>query len=53
VVGCSSKENALCHPQPKPPAPQAWAMIPPSNYLQVLDEAFSVSWVESSATKQH
>ena len=21
VVGCSSKENALCHPQPKPPAP--------------------------------
>ncbi|WP_400168652.1 lysis system o-spanin lipoprotein Rz1 [Escherichia coli] len=31
VVGCSSKENALCHPQPKPPAPPAWAMMPPSN----------------------
>ncbi|WP_338918781.1 lysis system o-spanin lipoprotein Rz1 [Escherichia coli] len=34
VVGCSSKENALCHPQPKPPAPPAWAMMPPSNSLR-------------------
>ncbi|MEK8963729.1 lysis system o-spanin lipoprotein Rz1 [Escherichia coli] len=42
VVGCSSKENALCHPQPKPPAPPAWAMMPPSNSLQLLDETFSV-----------
>lgn len=40
VVGCSSKENALCHPQPKLPAPPAWAMMPPSNSLQLLDETF-------------
>ncbi|EAV8601401.1 hypothetical protein FEN33_24125, partial [Salmonella enterica] len=48
-----SKENALCHPQPKPPAPPAWAMMPPSNSLQLLDETFSVSGTESSVTKQH
>ncbi|MCV4615625.1 Rz1 family lipoprotein, partial [Escherichia coli] len=36
VVGCSSNENALCHPQPKPPAPLTWAMMPPSNSLQLL-----------------
>lgn len=53
VAGCSSKENALCQPQPKPPAPPAWAMMPPSNSLQLLDETFSVSDPESSATKQH
>ncbi len=40
-------------PQPKPPAPPAWAMMPPSNSLQLLDETFSVSGTESSATKQH
>ncbi|WP_252964040.1 lysis system o-spanin lipoprotein Rz1, partial [Shigella sonnei] len=33
----------MCHPQPKPPAPPAWAMMPPSNSLQLLDETFSVS----------
>ncbi|EEU2031467.1 hypothetical protein E3Y82_005011 [Escherichia coli] len=56
AVGCSSKENALCHPQPKPPAPPpppAWAMMPPSNSLRLLDETFSVSETESSETKQH
>ena len=56
VAGCSSKENALCHPQtkpPAPPAPPAWAMMPPSNSLQLLDETFSVSGTELSATKQH
>ncbi|EEU9469000.1 hypothetical protein GVS35_22825 [Escherichia coli] len=53
VAGCSSKENALSHPQPKPPAPPAWAMMPPSNSLQLLDETFSVSGTELSATKQH
>lgn len=35
-----------------PPAPPAWAMMPPSNSLQLLDETFSVSEPESSATKQ-
>ncbi|EHB0888083.1 hypothetical protein JY374_004159, partial [Shigella flexneri] len=40
-------------PQPKPPAPPAWAMMPPSNSLQLLDETFSVSGTESSATRQH
>ncbi|EFH3428565.1 hypothetical protein GRO86_13710 [Escherichia coli] len=53
VVGCSSKASAQCQPQPKPPAPPAWAMMPPSNSLQLLDETFSVSGPESSATKQH
>ena len=46
------KGKCLCHPQPKPPAPPAWAMMPPSNSLQLLDETFSVSGPESSATKQ-
>lgn len=36
----------------QPPAPPAWAMMPPSNSLQLLDETFSVSDPESSATKQ-
>ena len=47
------KGKCLCHPQPKPPAPPAWAMMPPSNSLQLLDETFSVSGTELSATKQH
>ncbi|EDH9955812.1 hypothetical protein CGB24_14635 [Salmonella enterica subsp. enterica serovar Mbandaka] len=53
VVGCSSKANVLCHPQPKPPAPAAWAMLPPSNSLQVLDKTFSISAPESSATRKN
>lgn len=52
VVGCSSKASVQCQAQPKPPAPPAWAMMPPSNSLQLLDETFSVSGPESSATKQ-
>ena len=47
------KGKCPCHPQPKPPAPPAWAMMPPSNSLQLLDETFSVSDPESSATKHH
>ena len=47
------KEGLYGHPQPKPPAPPAWAMMPPSNSLQLLDETFSVSGTELSATKQH
>jgi prophage endopeptidase len=31
VAGCSSKAAVQCQPQPKPPAPPAWAMMPPSN----------------------
>ncbi|HFN6537541.1 TPA: lysis system o-spanin lipoprotein Rz1 [Citrobacter freundii] len=53
VVGCSSKESVQCLPQPKPPAPPAWAMMPPSNSLQLLDETFSVSEQELSVTKHH
>ncbi|HBZ8706031.1 TPA: hypothetical protein MNF94_002990 [Citrobacter freundii] len=53
VAGCSSKESVQCLPQPKPPAPPAWAMMPPSNSLQLLDETFLVSEMGSSATKQH
>ncbi|HHH3144252.1 TPA: Rz1 family lipoprotein [Citrobacter freundii] len=51
VVGCSSKENVQCQPQPKPPATPAWAMMPPSNSLKLLDETFSVSDPVSSVTK--
>ncbi|EFO1559768.1 lysis protein [Escherichia coli] len=47
------KGKCPVQPQPKPPAPPAWAMMPPSNSLQLLDETFSVSGTESSATKQH
>ncbi|ECY3261508.1 TPA: Rz1 family lipoprotein [Salmonella enterica subsp. enterica serovar Saintpaul] len=53
VVGCSSKADVQCQPRTHPPAPAAWAMLPPSNSLQLLDETFSVSEMESSATKQH
>ncbi|QKN82081.1 lysis system o-spanin lipoprotein Rz1 [Scandinavium goeteborgense] len=52
VGGCSSKAIVQCQPIPKPPAPPAWAMMSPSNSLQLLDETFSVSGPESSATKQ-
>ncbi|EMB4692648.1 Rz1 family lipoprotein [Citrobacter farmeri] len=53
VVGCASKESVQCLQQPKPPAPPAWTMMPPSNSLQLLDETFSVSEKESLTTKQH
>ncbi len=46
--------NATCQaPCVKPPPPPAWAMMPASNSLQLLDETFSVSETESSATRQH
>ncbi|MCY1150699.1 Rz1 family lipoprotein [Enterobacter asburiae] len=51
AVGCSSKAAVQCQPQPKPPSPPAWAMMPPSNSLTLLDETFSVSAPESSVTK--
>ncbi|MBY7249222.1 lysis system o-spanin lipoprotein Rz1 [Enterobacter roggenkampii] len=51
VAGCSSKESVQCQPQPRP-APPAWAMMPPSNSLTLLDETFSVSDPESSKTNQ-
>ncbi|WP_050747901.1 Rz1 family lipoprotein [Sodalis glossinidius] len=34
------------------PAPAAWAIQEPSNSLKLLDETFSLSDLESSATKQ-
>ncbi|KMJ80988.1 hypothetical protein ABT87_11820 [Salmonella enterica subsp. enterica serovar Typhimurium] len=37
VAGCASKGDVQCPPGPKPPVPAAWAMLPPSNSLQVLD----------------
>nr|WP_318013138.1 lysis system o-spanin lipoprotein Rz1 [Pectobacterium versatile] len=52
VAGCSSKASVQCQPQPKPPAPPAWAMMPPSNSLMLLDETFSVSEPESKAIGQ-
>ncbi|HAE3617528.1 TPA_asm: hypothetical protein G3976_004624, partial [Salmonella enterica subsp. enterica serovar Oranienburg] len=41
VAGCASKGDVQCPPRPKPPAPAAWAMLPPSNSLQLLDKTFS------------
>lgn len=38
VAGCASKDDVQCPPRPKPPAPAAWAMLPPSNSLRVLDK---------------
>ncbi|MCA5622862.1 Rz1 family lipoprotein, partial [Salmonella enterica] len=40
-----SKDAVQCQPQPqpKPPVPAAWAMLPPSNSLQLLDKTFSIS----------
>ncbi len=50
-----SKDAVQCQPQPqpKPPVPAAWAMLPPSNSLQVLDKTFSISAPESSATRKN
>ncbi|EDJ8985725.1 hypothetical protein GFI10_16360 [Salmonella enterica subsp. diarizonae] len=52
VAGCASKGAVQCQPQPKPPAPAAWAMLPPSNSLLLLDETFSVSEPELSTTRK-
>ncbi|EOB3402788.1 lysis system o-spanin lipoprotein Rz1, partial [Salmonella enterica] len=41
MAGCASKDTVQCPPVPHPPAPAAWAMLPPSNSLQVLDKTFS------------
>ncbi|EOY0513833.1 lysis system o-spanin lipoprotein Rz1, partial [Salmonella enterica] len=38
-----SKDAVQCQPQPKPPVPAAWAMLPPSNSLTLLDKTFSIS----------
>ncbi|EBO9788425.1 hypothetical protein S829_13225 [Salmonella enterica] len=35
------------------PAPAAWAMLPPSNSLRVLDKTFSISAPGSSATRKN
>ncbi|EKJ3829559.1 Rz1 family lipoprotein, partial [Salmonella enterica] len=43
VAGCVSKDAVQCQPQPKPPVPAAWAMLPPSNSLTLLDKTFSIS----------
>ncbi|MCV2911776.1 Rz1 family lipoprotein [Escherichia coli] len=52
VSACGSTPPAPV-PCVKPPAPPAWIMMPPSNSLRLLDETFSVSETESSATRQH
>ncbi|EFC2364545.1 TPA: lysis system o-spanin lipoprotein Rz1 [Escherichia coli] len=52
VSACGSTSPVLA-PCVKPPPPPAWAMMPASNSLQLLDETFSVSETESSATRQH
>ncbi|EOJ4210481.1 Rz1 family lipoprotein [Escherichia coli] len=52
VSACGSTPPAPV-PCVKPPTPPAWAMMPPSNSLRLLDETFSVSETESSATRLH
>ncbi|MBA2979508.1 hypothetical protein FE282_14810, partial [Salmonella enterica subsp. houtenae serovar 43:z4,z32:-] len=47
VAGCASKDAVQCPPVPHPPAPAAWAMLPPSNSLRGLDKTFSISAPES------
>ncbi|MCT6952926.1 lysis system o-spanin lipoprotein Rz1 [Salmonella enterica subsp. enterica serovar Javiana] len=53
VAGCASKDAVQCPPRPKPPAPAAWAMLPPSNSLTLLDKTFSISAPGSSATRKN
>ncbi|EFK6803447.1 hypothetical protein AUL93_005182 [Escherichia coli] len=53
VVSACGSTPPVQTPCVKPPAPPAWAMMPPSNSLQLLDETFSVSGTESSETRQH
>ncbi|EHL5742515.1 Rz1 family lipoprotein [Escherichia coli] len=52
VSACGSTPPAQV-PCVKPPAPPAWAMMPASNSLQLLDETFSVSETELSAIRPH
>lgn len=55
VVGCVSKDVVQCQPVPHPPAPVAWAMLPPPNSLQILDRTFLIFGPESesSATRKN
>ncbi|EER5395517.1 hypothetical protein C3U77_001934 [Escherichia coli] len=53
VVSACGLKPPVQAPCVKPPPPPAWAMMPPSNSLRLLDETFSVSGTESSATRQH
>ncbi|ELH1950039.1 hypothetical protein AAE403_005192 [Escherichia coli] len=53
VVSACGSTPPVQAPCVKPPPPPAWAMMPPSNSLRLLDETFSVSGTESSATRQH
>ncbi|MCB2250233.1 Rz1 family lipoprotein, partial [Salmonella enterica subsp. diarizonae] len=48
AAGCMSKVAVQCQPRTHPPSPAAWAMLPPSNSLLLLDETFSVSEPELS-----
>ncbi|AUX74483.1 hypothetical protein CPI84_08295 [Erwinia pyrifoliae] len=50
VAGCTLKESAS--QQISQPPPAAWAMMPPSNSLQLLDKTFSISEKELPATRQ-
>ncbi|EET4756660.1 TPA: hypothetical protein JLU66_002805 [Escherichia coli] len=53
VVSACGSTPPVQAPCVKPPRPPAWAMMPPSNSLRLLDETFSVSETESSATRLH
>ncbi|WP_167383221.1 Rz1 family lipoprotein [Xenorhabdus ishibashii] len=50
VASCASKPPAPCL---KPLPPAAWAMQPPSNSLEKLDQLFSISEKASSTTGQN
>ncbi|MBD8129002.1 hypothetical protein IFU23_05760 [Pantoea agglomerans] len=52
LAGCMSMQNVPCPVPAQRQAPSAWAMEPPSNSLQILDETFSTSAPASSAIRK-
>ncbi|AZI53532.1 hypothetical protein CBF16_21385 (plasmid) [Pantoea agglomerans] len=48
LAACTSTQNAPCPGPAQRQPPAAWAMEPPSNSLQILDETFSTSAPASS-----
>ncbi|MDC9612321.1 Rz1 family lipoprotein [Xenorhabdus khoisanae] len=50
VASCASRPPVLCL---KPLPPAAWALQPPSNSLEKLDQLFSISEKASSTTGQN
>ncbi len=52
IAGCSSPDKKSARIE-HPPQPAAWAMIAPSNSLQILDSVFFLSEKASSVTSKN